>query len=320
MLQLLTSLIDFPARFRRGAVSVGNFDGVHRGHAQLIGELVSKANQLDGPALVMTFDPPPIAILYPDRKCAPPLTTLERRAELLHALGVDALIAIPTTPELLLLSAEDFFQHTILGVLEARAMVEGPNFCFGHRRQGDVTLLESLCSAANLDFSIAAAREDSLGLISSTRIRQYLNAGDVAAANRLLTQTYSFDGTVVAGARRGRELGYPTANLEQIASLLPGPGVYVGQVQFMDSTIGGDDGAIAAINIGPNPTFEESRPKVEVHIVDFAGGSLYGNRLRIRLLEKIRDIQKFNSLEDLREQIGRDVAACLKIGSSVVSK
>ncbi len=316
MLQLLTSLFDFPARFQRGAVSVGNFDGVHRGHAQLIGELVSQANKLGGPALVMTFDPPPIAILFPDRQLAPPLTTIERRAELLHELGADALLAIPTDKDLLSLSAEDFFQKTILGVLDARAMVEGPNFRFGHRRKGDVTLLKSLCSAANLDFSVAVAREDSQGLISSTRIREHLLAGNVAAANRLLTQTYAFDGTVVAGAKRGRELGFPTANLEQIDSLVPGPGVFAGHVQLMDSQLRSGESMLAAVNIGPNPTFGELRGKVEVHIINFAGDWLYGNRLRIRLFDKIRDIQKFDSLEDLREQIRRDVAACIKIGSS----
>ncbi len=314
MPQLLTSLDNFPPDYQQGAVAVGNFDGVHRGHAQLIGELVATARRLGGPALVMTFDPPPIAVLHPERRLDPPLTSIQRRCELLCKLGVDALLAYPTDGALLALSAEAFFRRIIVGMLGARAMIEGPNFRFGYQRAGDTRLLHSLCSEAGVDFSIAVSSEDSAGMISSTRIREVLARGDVAAANTLLTEHYSVDGTVVRGAQRGREIGFPTANLELTDSLIPGAGVYAAWVRALDDPNLLSIPQLAAVNIGPNPTFAETRTKFEVHLLKYAGPPLYGNRLRISLIDKIRDVQKFDSLEDLRVQITRDIAACAKFG------
>ena len=310
MPQLLTSLEDFPTELRGGAVSVGNFDGVHRGHARLIGELVAAARRHSGIALVMTFDPPPTALLFPERRLSSPLTSIERRAELLFGLGVDALIAYPTDSVLLSMSALDFFQQKIVGVLGARAMVEGPNFRFGRGRDGDVAGLAEMCAAAHVDFRVAQPSADLAGMISSTRIRDALTLGDVRLANSLLTQAYAMTGIVAVGAQRGREVGFPTANLTQIQSLIPGPGVYAGQVQLLEQPEGVQTDYPAAIHIGPNPTFDESRTKVEVHLIGYAGESLYGQRLQVTLLEKVREVCKFASIDELRAQIVRDVAAC----------
>lgn len=310
MPQLLTSLADFPAELRGGAISVGNFDGVHRGHAQLIGQLVATARKHSGLALVMTFDPPPTALLFPERVLTAPLTSIARRAELLFGLGVDALIAYPTDTCLLSMSAQDFFQQKIVGILQARAMVEGPNFHFGRGRDGDVESLVRMCAAAHVDFQVVRPSADEAGLISSTRIRDYIVAGDIRTANALLTRPYTLTGVVAPGAQRGRQVGFPTANLTHIPSLIPGPGVYAGQVQWFDQAAGAKIPYQAAIHIGPNPTFDESHTKVEVHLIGYAGESLYGQSLQVTLLDKVREVRKFDSIDELRAQIASDVAAC----------
>lgn len=310
---LLTSLADFPAELRGGAISVGNFDGVHCGHAQLIGQLVATARKHSTLALVMTFDPPPTALLFPERVLNAPLTSIARRAELLFGLGVDALIAYPTDARLLSMSAQDFFQQKIVGILQARAMVEGPNFHFGYGRDGDVESLARMCAGSSVDFQVARPSADEAGLISSTRIRNYIVAGDVRTANTLLTQPYALTGVVAVGAQRGRQVGFPTANLTHIPSLIPGPGVYGGQVQLSDQAAGAKTNYQAAIHIGPNPTFDESQTKVEVHLIGYAGEPLYGQRLQVALLDKVREVRKFDSIDELRAQIASDVAACMAV-------
>ena len=313
MPQLLTSLADFPAELRGGAVSVGNFDGVHRGHSQLIEQLVATARGNSGPALVMTFDPHPAELLYPERPLSRPLTSIARRAELLFGLGVDALIAYPTDTRLLSLSAREFFQQKIVDLLQARAMVEGPNFHFGRSRDGDVVSLATMCQAARMEFRVVKPTQDAAGMISSSRIRACIAAGDVQAANELLTQPYVVSGTVVVGAQRGRTIGFPTANLSEIPVLVPGPGVYAGQVQWGNLPNAEQrllQSHACAVHIGPNPTFAESENKVEVHLIDYAGASLYGQQLQVAILEKVRDVRKFNSMDELRSQIAHDVAAC----------
>lgn len=307
MIRVLRSWEDLPADLLGGAVSVGNFDGVHLGHAALARELVSQARQVGGAALVMTFDPPPRALLDPHRPVTPPLTTIERRAELLEVLGVDAMLAYPTDRRLLALSAEAFFDQIIRGKLRAKAIVEGPNFRFGKDRAGDTELLRKFCRAHGIGCSIVPPTVDDEGMmISSTRVRRLIQAGEVARANRLLTSPYELQGIVAAGAGRGQRLGFPTANLEGIRCLLPAHGVYAGAVRL-------DEGILpAAIHVGPNPTFGEQAAKVEVHILDW-NGTLYGSDLRVRFVDRVRDVQRFASIDALRAQLQDDIAAVRRI-------
>jgi riboflavin kinase/FMN adenylyltransferase len=311
MPQLLKTLDHLPVHLLRGAVAVGNFDGVHAGHARLIEQLVATAKRYSGPAVVMTFDPPPTALLFPERRLSPPLTSIPRRAELLFDLGVDAVIAYPTDAALLSLTSEAFFQSKIVDCLQARSMVEGPNFRFGRDRAGDIHHLRALCSAANIDFQVVAPNQDAQGMISSTRIRQCLLAGQIAEANSMLTQPYALRGIVVPGAQRGSQLGFATANLSHIESMLPASGVYAGRAEWVDQLSQPQKYAVA-LNIGPNPTFEESNIKVEAHLIGYAGGPLYAQRLEIALLDKIREVRKFDSIQELQSQIAQDVAACAK--------
>jgi riboflavin kinase/FMN adenylyltransferase len=307
MAQLLDSLDDFPSSRRGGAVAVGNFDGVHQGHARLISQLKNLAGRVDGPAIVLTFDPPPVAILVPDQTPTPPLTSIRRRAELLGMLGVDVLIAYPTDRELVNLTAEEFFTQKIVQGIGAKAMVEGPNFRFGKNRGGDTHLLAELCDRAGLELSIVPPHQDPSGeMISSTRVRKLLGQGNVAAANAMLTRPYRIEGIVTKGSQRGRTLGFPTANLESITSLLPGHGVYAGEASL--------DGVChpVAINIGPNPTFGETQAKVEVHVIGWQG-SIYGERIACTLLERVRGVQQFADAAALKRQLELDIEHCQQI-------
>ncbi len=309
MPEILRSLRNLPERFRRCAVAIGNFDGVHSGHRELVATLVRLAADVGGPAMVFTFDPPPVAIIRPELELLPPLSDIPRRAELLGALGVDAVLAYPTDAALVGLTAADFFQQILVDQLRIAAIVEGPNFRFGNNRVGDTELLSHWCAQRGIRCCIVEACGDPSGMISSTRIKQLIQAGEIAQANKFLVTPYQIQGIVDHGDGRGRKLGTPTANLTQIPVLLPCHGVYAGRVEI------GNIGVPAAVHIGPNPTFGEDKTKVEVHLIDWTG-ELYSEELRCSLLERLRDVRKFASAEELRAQINKDIESCRTVFNS----
>ena len=285
---------------RGGAISIGNFDGVHRGHAVLLKQLRQLADEVGGPAVVLTFDPHPASLLRPDQ--APvPLTWIERRADLLYRLGVDRVIACRPTAELLGLSATDFFQQVIRERLDCQAMAEGPNFYFGKDRQGDVEMLGQLCQRAAIPLRIVEPLDNQGQMVSSTMVRAAIAEGQIEAANAMLTAPYRISGLVAVGSQRGAGLGFPTANLSDLKVLAPAAGVYAGKTWV------GGTAYRAAIHIGPNLTFDEGQCKVEVHLLDFTG-DLYGERLEVQFNRRVRGIVKFASVDDLRNQLGRDIA------------
>jgi riboflavin kinase/FMN adenylyltransferase len=282
-------------------VAIGNFDGVHLGHARIVERLLARAKQVGGPAIVFTFDPHPVRLLRP-QQAPPPLTWTDRKAELLSELGVDAMLAYPTDEALLALSPQDFFDRIVREALAAKAMVEGPNFYFGHNRAGTIDVLRGLCDAAKISLDIVEPLTVSGDFVSSSRVRKLIQAGDVSSAARLLTQPYRIRGMVTHGAARGTKLGFPTANLDAIDTLLPAVGVYAGRVMLPDRTWP------AAINIGPNPTFGEHAVKVEVHLIGFQG-SLYGQPIEVDFLSRLRDIRRFGGIDELKKQLTDDIAA-----------
>jgi riboflavin kinase / FMN adenylyltransferase len=308
MTSLLTSLDQIPKELRGSVIAVGNFDGVHKGHAQLVSQLSRLGKQLRAPVLVLTFDPPPILLLKPNIPRLPPITSIPRRAELLGKLGVDAVLALPTSVDLLSLSATQFFE-LLLKSIAPQAMVEGPNFRFGKDRQGDTQLLTSLCQEHHVRFQVAPSFDDRQGMISSSRIRQLLAQGQISEANLMLTEPYRLRGVVGRGAGRGVGLGFPTANLVSIDSIVPGAGVYAGRVELNGQQFN------AAVNIGSNPTFGEDNTKVEVHILGLSQ-DLYGQPLQCALLAKIREVQKFAGLEQLRQQIKQDLAKIIDLAEN----
>ena len=290
---------DLPLAFRSGAVSIGNFDGLHLGHARLISRLVARAESLGGPSVVFTFDPPPATLLRPEQ--APPrLVTTARKLELLEKLGVDAVITYPTDQQLLELSAEAFFETILLDGLDARAIIEGSNFVFGQNREGSIEKLQGLCDDQGIFLEVVEPVRFDGDVVSSSRLRQLVSEGELAAANQMLTSPFRVRGTIEHGSGRGHQLGFPTANLAGMTTLLPADGVYAG--------CGYIDGECwpAAVNIGTNPTFDEGAAKFEVHLVGFSGTG-YGEMMDVELLDRLRDVRRFESVEQLRSQIEEDV-------------
>lgn len=225
---------------------------------------------------------------------------------MLAELGVNAMVAYPTDERLLELSAEEFFAELLVEQLGARAIVEGPNFYFGKDRSGDISVLKSLCEQADTRLAIVDPQVDGGDFISSSRIRDAIRRGDVAAAAEMLVRPYRIRGMVTHGAGRGAKIGFPTANIGAIDTLLPAPGVYAG-VGHADS-----QQWAAAINVGPKPTFGDASVTVEAHLIDYAG-SLYGQPLEVDFLTRLRDIQPFESVAALTEQLTRDIDSARQV-------
>ncbi len=304
-MKLYHSLDDFPISNRRSALTIGNFDGVHRGHGIVIEELKRLATAHDARAVVFTFAPHPVRILKPEA-APPPLTWIDRKAELLADLGVDAVIAYPTDMNLLSLTYQEFFDQIIMQKVNACAMVEGPNFYFGKGRAGTPEKLTQLCQQNDVELTILEPSIDEAKLISSSRIRALVRDGDVDQAREMLTRPYRLRGMVTHGEARGRKIGFPTANVGAIDTLVPAKGVYAGRA------IVDHKSHWAAIHIGPNPTFGEQVSKVEVHILDFEQ-SIYGMPIEVDFISRLRDICQFDSADQLKNQLNEDIAAARKI-------
>jgi len=299
------NLDDFPDWLRGGAVAIGNFDGVHLGHARLVERLREMAKLVGGPAVVFTFDPSPTRVLRPD--AAPePLLWLDRKVEILAELGADAAVVYPTDKSLLEMEAQEFFARVIRGRLAARAMVEGPNFFFGRNRSGNVEVLRRFCDEAAMPFEVAEPVEVGGQIVSSSRVRSLVMAGRLDEARAMLGRPHRIRGVVVRGAGRGVKIGYPTANVGQIDTLLPGEGIYAAQART------GDCWRPAAVSVGPNPTFDEGGLKVEAHILGFQG-DIYGQPMEVDFLARLRDIKRFESVDALVAQMARDVAKAAEV-------
>jgi riboflavin kinase/FMN adenylyltransferase len=289
-----------PPAVRGGAAAVGNFDGVHRGHAALVTRLRAAADQVGGPAVAVTFDPHPIALLAPER-LQPPLTTIADRAELLQAAGADHVVVLRTTRDLLGLEAGEFLDTVVGEQLAVKAVVEGFNFHFGRGRAGDLELLGGWCRRHGIVCTVVARQAVDCAVVSTSRVRTALEAGDVAAAARLLGRQYRLRGVVGTGAKRGRTIGFPTANVIEPATLVPGDGVYAVRVSLPD-----DSSWPGAANVGPNPTFGEQARKVEVHLIGF-DGDLYGRPTAVDFIARLRDTRRFASTDELIAQLRADV-------------
>jgi riboflavin kinase/FMN adenylyltransferase len=250
--------------------------------------------------VAVTFDPHPSQILRPDT-IGRPLSTLADRLVLMQKNGADHVLILQTSRELLQLSARDFFEQIVLRQLGARALIEGYNFAFGHNREGTTEVLQSLCLGHEVALTLLPAREVLGRPVSSSRIREDLLAGRVDVAQQLLGRPHRIAGRVDVGQKRGASLGFPTANLHEIATLLPGNGVYAVRAIVDGATWPG------AANIGPNPTFGENARKVEVHLIGFSG-DIYDHDLAVEFVKKIRDTRAFADVSELTAQIQCDVA------------
>ncbi|WP_030386329.1 bifunctional riboflavin kinase/FAD synthetase [Streptomyces sp. NRRL S-241] len=304
-MQRWRGLEDIPQDWGRSVVTIGSYDGVHRGHQLIIGRAVATARELGVPSVVVTFDPHPSEVVRPGSH-PPILAPYDRRAELMAGLGVDALLILPFTAEFSQLSPADFIVKVLVDKLHARAVIEGPNFRFGHRAAGNVDFLRELGSTYDYEVDVVdlVERGEAGGGVpfSSTLARRLVAEGDMDGAAEILGRPHRVEGVVVRGAQRGRELGYPTANVEtQPHTAIPADGVYAGWL-----TADGER-MPAAISVGTNVQFDATERTVEAYAIDRVGLDLYGMHVAVDFLAYVRGMAKFESLDGLLEAIAVDV-------------
>jgi riboflavin kinase/FMN adenylyltransferase len=300
-MRILRGLESVPPDVRPSVVALGIFDGVHLGHRAILGTAITRAREAGLEAVACTFEPHPMEVLQPDR--APrPITTLADRLVLIGEAGVDAAVVLAFPRELAAVEPEAFVKDVLLERLRAREIVVGYNHRFGRGARGDARLLEDLATRAGFRAHVVPPMTVDGAAVSSSEIRSSLQRGDVVAAARSLGRPYAIAGTVTSGAGRGRTLGFPTANVESDRPLLVSRGVYWGRVHV-------DQGQHSAVvNVGVRPTFGETTLAVEAHLLDFTG-DLYGRHVRLDFLDRLRDEMRFPSVEDLKAQVFRDIAA-----------
>ncbi len=289
---------------RKVCLAIGVFDGVHLGHQQIIRQTVSDAHGHDALAVVVTFDKHPNTIVAPDH-VPPQIFSQSQKIRAVAALGADALLEIPFNKIFSEKSGETFIRELARDFVSLHSICVGAEFVFGHRRSGNVALLKQLGSGSELHFQVHGMAELALDgkTVSSTRIREAIRAGDLDAAGQMLGRPYAICGQVVEGDRLGRQLGFPTANLDPASLILPPNGVYAASTQC--------DGRLyrVALNIGTRPTVTAGpQLRVEAHLLGFSG-DLYGAELEVEIGARLRDEKRFQSPAELQEQIGRDVAA-----------
>ena len=304
-MQIITELTAFPEALRGGAVSIGKFDGMHLGHSLIVNRLKSYAHQWQIPAVLVTFEPPPTALLLPnaDTKL---ICTLERKLELIHNLHVDAVVVIPTTHELLQQSAETFFYETIRDRFQAKVVVAGKNFSFGRDRIGNPDVIRLYGQWTGIEVDIVEPLKIGEEWVSSSGIRHLIQTGQIERVNELMPLPYRMTGTVIAGEQRGRTLGFPTANLGDVQTILPKEGIYATLTWIEGKRFG------STTHIGTNPTFDVALPKIEVFVHDFAG-DLYGQRIEVDFLALLREPVRFDSVEALIRQMHGDVLRSRRI-------
>jgi riboflavin kinase/FMN adenylyltransferase len=295
-------------------VSIGVFDGVHRGHAEVLAVARALADARGLPLVVLTFDPHPLAVVRPGSE---PLlvSTLRRRLELLARAGADATLVLPFTAQVAAMGPDDFVGQVLVQRLRCAVVVVGEDFRFGHRAAGDVHVLASLGLRHGFD-AIGVGPVGAEGTRwSSTQVRRLAQGGDVAGARDVLGHDLQVEGVVVRGDARGRDLGYPTANLVLPAdALVPADGVYAGRLLVLDppasqADLGAEPGLPAAVSVGTNPTFDGQERRVEAYVLDRDDLPLYGRLVAVRFVDRLRGQQRFGSVPDLVAQMARDVQA-----------
>lgn len=306
-------LDEVPDDWPRSAVTIGVFDGVHAGHRAIIARAREAAHADGLPVVAITFDPHPSEVVRPGSHPAM-LSTLEHRLALLLRSGVDAVLVLPFTAALSRLTPDEFAEQVLAGRLHARTVVVGANFRFGHRAAGSVDTLREL--GERLDFSVDTVEllgDDSLSW-SSSYVRQCVLEGDVVEAGKVLQRPHRVEGMVVHGDHRGRELGYPTANLEATPyAAIPADGVYAGWLVRVPN--GSEEALPAAISIGTNPTFDGVGRRVEAYVIDSTAIDLYGEHVAIDFAERLRPTLRFDGVEPLLAQMADDVAKARDITS-----
>jgi len=303
-MQLIENLDDIKSAFKNAVITIGNFDGVHIGHQALFHEVIERADAINGTSIAMTFEPHPIRVLKQNGH--PPLITLyDQKVELIEKSGIDVLIVVPFTREFAAITAKEYVLDILVKRIGAQVVVVGEDYTFGKNREGNINLLRSYAEALDIQVEVVdwiPISKISADRISSTRIRELVMDGRVGDAQKLLGRHYQIKGVVVTGRNRGGKLlGFPTANINLHDELSPKPGVYAVTVEAAGRTHKG------VANIGYSPTFEDNEFTVEAHLLDF-DTDIYGQTIRINFVTRIRDEIKFSGIDELSDQITKDVS------------
>lgn len=302
MMRLIHSLANLPPAFQGGVVTIGNFDGVHLGHQQLLATVVAKAKVLGVPALVVTFEPQPYEFFAGSQEGAARLSRLREKFTAITACGIDGLVILRFNQQLASLTASDFLNIVIGKHLCPQHIVVGDDFRFGYKRQGDFAMLQT--AGKQLGFSVEAMPTFLVAgeRVSSTRVRQALAVGDHELASQLLGHPYCMQGRVCHGDKLGRQLGFPTANIHLHRKRTPVHGVYTVYMHGLT-----DKPLPGVANVGERPTIDGTRTLLEVHLLAF-NQDIYGRYVTVEFCEKLREEERYSSLESLQEQIAKDVA------------
>ena len=305
-MQRWRGLEDVPGDWGRSVVTIGSYDGVHRGHQLIMGRAVQRARELGLPSVVVTFDPHPSEVVRPGTH-PPLLSAHHRRAELVQELGVDALLILPFTSEFAKLSPGDFVRTVLVEGLHAKQVVEGPNFTFGYKAAGDVDFLSALGLKYDYEVDVVDLfmRGEAGGgePFSSSLTRRLIAAGDVDGAAEVLGRPHRVEGVVVRGAQRGRALGYPTANVEPLPhTAIPADGVYAGWLHVEGEPMP------AAISVGTNPQFDGRHRTVEAYALDRTDLDIYDQHVAVEFVARVRGQERFAGIDELIERINQDVA------------
>jgi riboflavin kinase/FMN adenylyltransferase len=302
-MQIVNDLNTITKPFKNAVVTTGNFDGVHLGHQALFHEVIERADAINGTSVAITFNPHPIRVLKQNGH--PPLITLvDQKTELIESTGVDVLLIVPFTVEFAALSAGEFVEDILVKKIGMKVIVVGSDYSFGKNREGNLDLLKKMSREMGFEVVVTDwihGTDANISRISSTRIRKLVMAGDMARARKHLGRYYQIRGRVARGRNRGgRLLGFPTANINLQDELSPKTGVYAVTVECKEMTFKG------VANIGYSPTFDDYIFTVEVHILDFED-NIYGKDIRVNFIHRLRDEKKFSGIEELSEQINKDI-------------
>jgi riboflavin kinase / FMN adenylyltransferase len=299
-MEVIEGIADIQRQLKNPVITMGNFDGVHRGHQALFRKATEWAGKISGVSVVLTFHPHPLQVLMPDQGLVF-ITSHERKLELIASCGIDVAIVVPFNRHFAQISARDFVKTLLVDRIGPKAVIVGEDYRFGYGREGDTAFLHKMGSEYGFKVETVSGIEMDGTVVSSTLIRHLIQEGDLREANRLLGRFYEISGVVVPGHQRGgRVLGFPTANISLSGQAPPKPGVYVVEVEVDEGTYGG------AANVGYNPTFGGTELSVEVFLFDF-DRNIYEKTIRVYFIDRLRDEKRFSGPDELAAQIRHDV-------------
>jgi riboflavin kinase/FMN adenylyltransferase len=307
-MELIKDINKIKKPYKNAVITIGNFDGVHKGHQKLLKRVRQTADAIGGTAIAMTFEPHPLKVLTQNSQIKQ-ITPFEQKIELLSDANPDVILCVPFTKEFAAMSAQDFVYDLLVKKIGMKAIVVGKDYTFGRKREGNIVFLKQC--AGNADFKVIVEdwknMDGKSARISSTRIRDFITNGRVDDVEKILGRNYQVRGHVVPGRDRGGKLlGFPTANINLVDELNPKTGVYAVTVDFKGKLYKG------VANIGYSPTFDDNMYTVEVHILDF-NKDIYGEKIKINFISRLRDEEKFSNVPELAEQIEKDVQKARKI-------